>query len=453
MTFARSIAHQARAHALIPGAAHTYAKGDDQFPEGMCPVIARGEGCRVWDLDGNEFIEYGAGVRSVTLGHAYRPVLEAAAAAMELGANFARPHEIELRAAEAFLRAVPTAEMVKFAKNGSDATTAAIKLARAATGREKIALCAGQPFYSVDDWFIATTDMPAGIPRRVGDLNLAFPFNELPAVRRLFDENPGEIACVFLEPEREEPPHVGYLQGLADLCRERGALLIFDETISGFRHALGGAQAVHGVTPDLSTFGKAMANGFAVSALAGRREHMELGGLRQTGRERCFLLSTTHGAETHALAAMIETLASIERESAIPRLAAAGRRLRDGFNAITRRLGIDEFLYAEGHPSVLIFTTKDGDGNRSQPFRTLFLQELLKRGVLAPNLVMNLGHTDGVIDLTVEAVAGAAEVYRRALAEGVEKYLAGRPVAPVFRRFNQGVDRACELFPENPAAL
>ncbi len=437
MTFALSIAHQARAHGLIPGAAHTYAKGDDQFPEGMCPVIARGEGCRVWDLDGNAFIEYGAGVRSVTLGHAYRPVLEAAAAAMELGANFARPHEIELRAAEAFLKAVPTAEMVKFAKNGSDATTAAIKLARAATGREKIALCAGQPFYSVDDWFIATTDMPAGIPRRVGDLNLAFPFNDLPAVRRLFDENPGEIACVFLEPEREEPPHVGYLQGLADLCRERGALLIFDETISGFRHALGGAQAVHGVTPDLSTFGKAMANGFAVSALAGRREFMELGGLRQTARERCFLLSTTHGAETHALAAMIETLASIGRENAIPRLAAAGRRLRDGFNAITRRLGIDDCLYAEGHPSVLIFTTKDGDGKRSQPFRTLFLQELLTRGVLAPNLVVNLAHTDGVIAQTLEAVAGAAEVYRRALAEGVEKYLVGRPVAPVFRRFNQ----------------
>ena len=436
MTFARSIAHQDRAHAVIPGAAHTYAKGDDQFPEGMCPVIARGEGCRVWDLDGNEFIEYGAGVRSVTLGHAYRPVLDAAAAAMELGANFCRPHEIELRAAEAFLQAAPTAEMVKFAKNGSDATTAAIKLARAATRREKIALCADQPFYSVDDWFIATTAMPAGIPRCVAELNLTFPFNDLPAVRRLFDGHRGEIACVFLEPERESPPHLGYLQGLADLCRERGALLIFDETISGFRHALGGAQSVHGVTPDLSTFGKAMANGFAVSALAGKREHMDLGGLRHTDRERCFLLSTTHGAETHALAAMIETLASIERESAIPRLAAAGRRLRDGFNAVARGLGVDDFLYAESHPSVLIFTTKDGDGNRSQPFRTLFLQELLKRGVLAPNLVVNLAHTDGVIDRTLEAVAGAAEVYRRALSEGVEKYLVGRPVAPVFRRFN-----------------
>ena len=436
MTFARSIAHQDRAHAVIPGAAHTYAKGDDQFPEGLCPVIARGEGCRVWDLDGNEFIEYGAGVRSVTLGHAYRPVLDAAAAAMELGANFCRPHEIELRAAEALLQAVPTAEMVKFAKNGSDATTAAVKLARAATGREKIALCADQPFYSVDDWFIATTAMPAGIPRCVGELNLTFAYNDLPAVRRLFDAHPGDIACVFLEPEREAPPHLGYLQGLADLCRERGALLIFDETISGFRHALGGAQSVHGVTPDLSTFGKAMANGFAVSALAGKREHMDLGGLRHTHRERCFLMSTTHGAETHALAAMIETLASIEREGAIPRLAAAGRRLRDGFNAVARGLGVEECLYAEGHPSVLIFTTKDANGNRSQPFRTLFLQELLTRGVLAPNLVVNLAHTDGVIAQTLEAVAGAAEVYRRALAEGVEKYLAGRPVAPVFRRFN-----------------
>lgn len=438
MTFARSIVHQVRAHELIPGGAHTYAKGDDQFPQGMCPVIARGEGCLVWDLDGNEFIEYGAGARSVTLGHGYRPVVEAAMRAMELGANFARPHEIELRAAEAFLAAVPTAEMVKFAKNGSDATTAAIKLARAVTGREMIALCAGQPFYSVDDWFIATTDMPAGIPCCVGELNLSFPFNDLPAVRRLFEDNPRQIACVFLEPEREEPPDVGYLQSLADLCREHGALLIFDETISGFRHALGGAQAAHGVTPDLSTFGKAMANGFAVSALAGRREHMELGGLRQTDRERCFLMSTTHGAETHALAAMIETLTSIERENLIPRLAAGGRRLRDGFNAVARGLGIDEFLYAEGHPSVLIFTTKDEGGKRSQPFRTLFLQEMMKGGVLAPNLVLNLAHSEGVIDRTLEAISTAAEAYRRALSEGVDKYLVGRPVAPVFRRCNFG---------------
>ena len=327
--------------------------------------------------------------------------------------------------------------MVKFAKNGSDATTAAVRLARAVTGRDRVALCADQPFFSVDDWFIATTPMSAGIPRATADLNLTFGYNDLPAVAKLFDEHPGEIACVFLEPERDEPPAPGYLRGLADLCRERGALLVFDETISGFRYAVGGAGGeLHGVRPDLSTFGKAVANGFAVAALAGKREHMELGGLVQTDRPRCFLLSTTHGGETHALAAMIQTLRSVEDEGAIARLAATGEALRDGFNAIAAEAGVRDHLCAEGHPSNLVFATKDADGRRSQPFRTLFLQELLRGGVIAPNLVVNLGHTPELIARTLDAVRAAAGVYARALADGVDRHLVGRPVAPVFRRFN-----------------
>ena len=317
-----------RLHASIPGGAHTYAKGDDQYPANAPTAIVRGEGCRVWDVEGNEFIEYGAGVRAVTLGHASR-VVEAVAAELVNGTNFVRPSVLEAECAEQLIGLIEAAEMVKFTKDGSSATTATVKLARAFTGRDKVALCAEHPFFSYDDWFFATTPISAGIPRGVAELSLTFPYNDLASIERLFVDNPGEIAAVILEPEKNEPPTDGYLPGLRDLCNREGAVLVFDEMITGFRWNNGGAQAEYDVAPDLSTFGKGLANGFAVSALVGKRDLMELGGLRHD-RERVFLLSTTHGAETHSLAASMATMSIYEEEDVVGRLHEAGRRLREG---------------------------------------------------------------------------------------------------------------------------
>ena len=184
---------------LIPGGAHTYARGSDQFPEDMTPILVRGRGARVQDLDGNWFIEYGMGLRSITLGHGYEPVVDAVRTAAAEGVNFSRPSTWELRAAEDFLEQVPGADMVKFAKNGSDVTTAAIKLARAATGRDLVAICGTQPFFSVDDWFIASTQMKAGIPSAYGSLTVKFNYNDLPSLQALFDAYPDQIAAVILE--------------------------------------------------------------------------------------------------------------------------------------------------------------------------------------------------------------------------------------------------------------
>lgn len=306
-TMSTSQVLQRKAHELIPGGAHTYAKGDDQFPECAPALIVRGKGCHVWDIDGNEFIEYGMGLRAVVLGHAFEPVVQAAARQMQLGANFTRPATIEVEAAEEFLKFIDGADMVKFAKNGSDATTAAVKLARAYTNRDLIAICGDQPFFSTDDWFIGTMEMNAGIPRAVTDLTLKFHYNDLANLVELFDHYPGQIACVVMEAEAATQPEPGYLKEVKDLCEQRGAVLIFDEMITGFRWHLGGAQKFHEVVPHLSTFGKGLGNGFAISALAGKREIMRLGGLNHD-QPRVFLLSTTHGAETHALAAAIATL-------------------------------------------------------------------------------------------------------------------------------------------------
>jgi glutamate-1-semialdehyde 2,1-aminomutase len=432
--FARGKELAERARALIPGGCHTYAKGDDQFPELAPAFIARGEGCRVWDLDGNEYIEYGLGLRTVTLGHGYPPVVEAATRQMRLGVNFNRPAPIEVECAERFLELVPTAEMVKFCKDGSDALDGAVRLARSFTGRHKIARCGDQPFFSTSDWFIGTTSMPSGVPEATRSLTLKFRFNDRASVLALFDEHPDQIACLVLEAARLEEPRDGFLPWLVETCHQHGALVVLDEMITGFRWHKSGAQHVYGITPDLSAFGKALANGFSLSALAGKREIMRLGGLDHD-RERVFLLSTTHGAETHALAAAVATLETYRDEDVIGHLYRQGERLRAGLREAAIAAGVEQHVQCLGRPCCLLYTTRDERGQPSQSLRTLFLQEMIRRGVLAPSFVVSYAHTDRDIDETIQAAGEALCVYRRALDEGVENYLVGRPVKPVFRPY------------------
>jgi glutamate-1-semialdehyde 2,1-aminomutase len=435
--FSKSKDLQARAHQLIPGGCHTYAKGDDQYPVLAPGFIARGQGCHVWDVDGNEYIEYGMGNRAVGLGHAFAPVVEAAAAEMARGCNFTRPSAIEVDAAEAFLGLIGSAEMVKFCKDGSDATSGAVKLARAYTGRDMIAFCGDHPFFSVDDWFIGTTPMGAGVPGAVRQLSVTFRYNDLASVRELFAKYPGKIACVILEPCRLDEPKDNFLHELQRLCRQHGALFILDEMITGFRWHKAGAQSTYDITPDLSTFGKAMGNGFSVSALAGKREYMRLGGLDHTDFPRVFLLSTTHGAETHALAAAIAAIRIYQTEPVIEHLYRAGDRLRKGIGQAVTRHGLEAQVPLMGRSCCLLYGSRDADGDPSQAFRALFLQETIRRGVIMPSLAVSYAHTDADLDRTVEAIDGALEVYVRALNDGVEAYLVGRPSQMVQRRYNE----------------
>jgi glutamate-1-semialdehyde 2,1-aminomutase len=433
--FEKSLQIQSRAHALIPGGAHTYAKGDDQYPILAPGFLTRGNGCHVWDVDGNEFIEYGMGLRAVTLGHAYPPVVEAAYHQMLLGENYTRPATIELECAEEFLHLIDGADMVKFAKNGSDATTAAIRLARAYTGRDLIARCADQPFFSTDDWFIGNTPMSAGIPKVVQDLTLRFSYNDVDSLQVLFEQHPGQIACVFLEAATSVEPQPDFLQSIQALCRKHGAVFILDEMITGFRWNVGGAQKEYGIVPDLSTFGKGIGNGFSVSALAGKRELMELGGLMHD-RERVFLLSTTHGAENHSLAAAIATMQIYRRDNVIDFLYRQGERLRAGVTSIIELFGLQDHFKLLGRPSNMIFATYDQAKQPSQPFRTLFLQEMIKHGLITPSLVVSFSHTDEDIDRTINAIGESLYIYRCALQDGIDRYLVGRPVKPVFRKFS-----------------
>jgi glutamate-1-semialdehyde 2,1-aminomutase len=426
---------QEKAHALIPGGAHVYAKGDDQYPVNAPAFIERGKGCHIWDVDGNEYIEYGMGLRAVTLGHAFPSVVEAAARQMQLGANFTRPHPIEVECAEMVSRLIPSAQMVKFGKNGSDATTAAVKLARAATGRDMVAVCANQPFFSVDDWFIGATPFSSGIPQSTKDLTVKFQWNDLASLESLFNQHPNKIACVMMEAETSLAPAPGFLLAVQDLIHKHGAIFVLDEMITGFRWHIGGAQTYFGLSPDLSTFGKAIGNGFSVSALVGRRDIMELGGLRHN-KKRVFLMSTTHGAETHALAAAIATMHVYEREDVIDVLYRQGARLRKGIEKAIAEHHLQGYFGVLGKDPNLVYATYDENKKPSQPFRTLFLQETIKRGLLMPSIVVSFSHTDADIDRTIESIADSLYIYGKAIREGVDKYLVGRPVKPVFREYN-----------------
>jgi glutamate-1-semialdehyde 2,1-aminomutase len=274
--------------------------------------------------------------------------------------------------------------------------------------------------------------MAAGVPECTRRRTLKFHYNDPESVKQLFDQYSGQIACVILEAARTEEPHAEFLQFLRQISQRHGTLFVLDEMVTGFRWHRSGAQHVYGVVPDLSTFGKGMANGFALSALAGRRDIMQLGGYEHD-RERVFLLSTTHGAETHALAAGIATMQVYREQEVVERLYRQGERLLAGVMKAANCAGVEGHFECLGRPCCLFFVTRDQDGRPCQSFRSLFLQEMIKRHVLAPSFVVSLSHTDRDIDLTIEVVNDALRVYRRALNEGVDSFLVGPPSKPVFR--------------------
>jgi glutamate-1-semialdehyde 2,1-aminomutase len=420
---------------VIPGGAHTYSKGDDQFPSNAPRYLEQGEGVQVWDEDGRSYLDWGMGLRTMSLGYGVKPVIEAAIAQMWAGSNFTRPSRIESETAQDLIDLIPSAEMVKFGKNGSTVTSAAVKLARAFTGRPLIAVCADQPFFSYDDWFIGTTPCDGGIPDEYKTLTRPFTYNDWESVERLFVESGPQIAGLIMEAATTEPPQGDFLHRVRERCRANGSVFILDEMITGFRWHLQGAQTYFDLDPDLSTFGKGIANGFSVSALVGRRDIMELGGLRHD-RKRVFLISTTHGAENHALAACRAAMKIFREEPVVEHMWSTGRALIDGLNSTAADLGMGEYFRASGYPCSPDITFRDRDGRVSMPFRTLFLQEMVRAGVIINYVAPSYSHRAEDVERTIGAAREALVVYREALESGIDKFLVGPAVKPVFRPYN-----------------
>lgn len=445
-----------RLHRVIPGGAHTYSRGDDQYPSNAPEILVSGKGAYVTAPDGRVLLDYGMGLRAVTLGYADERINRAALRGMELGVNLTRASVLELEAAERIVGLVPGADMVKFAKNGSNVTTAAAKVARAFTGRPLVCVPRQHPFFSFDDWFIGATPLTRGIPEVHHATTLLFDYGDVASLQQLFAEHPGQIAGVMLEPattvgpcdgapgyDRLQPPTAAvagwpgnFLKQVQDLCRREGALFILDEMITGFRWDLHGAAHLFGVQPDLSTFGKGMANGFAVAALVGRREVMEVGAINKPGQERTFLVSTTHGGEMASLAAFLETVNVYEEKDVVRHLWTYGARLLTGLEEVARDAGIAQQFQLQGNAVCMNYVTFDAQAQPSLPLRTLFAQEMIRNGVLMPWIAPSFAHGEGELERTLEAARLALAVYVQALESGVERFLEGPAVKPVFRKYN-----------------
>lgn len=428
--------YQDRLLKAIPGGAHTYSRGFDQYPLNAPQILKRGKGAYIYDDKDKEYLDYGMALRAVNIGYANEQVDNAAIEQIRNGNNLTKPSLIELEAAELLIDTIDSVDMVKFTKNGSTATTAAVKLSRAYTGRTLIARCAEQPFFSYDDWFIGSTPLTKGVPQFESDNTKMFNYNNIESLEKLFNDYPGEIACVILEPAATEHPNDNFLHKVKELCKQNGAVFILDEMITGFRWHIKGAQHYYNIEPDICTFGKAMANGFSVACVAGKREIMELGSIEFEGRERLFLLSTTHGAEMSGLGAFVETIKYLRQNNVVEHLWSYGKKLIDLMNDTAKKYGIEKNFVASGIECSPYYLTFDKDGQSSLGLRTLFAQEMINNGVLIPWIAISYAHGEKELEMTKNALEKTFEIYKKAIDEGYENYLVGDAIKPVFRKFN-----------------
>lgn len=422
----RSDALYRRAQGLIPAATQTLAKGPGQYVRGVAPkYLVRGRGGHVWDADGNEYIDFNMGIGPLSLGYAYPVVDRAIRDQLEAGITFSQMHPLEVEVAELVREVVPGAEMVRYSKTGCDVTSAAIRLARAHTGRNKV-LCCG--YHGWHDWYISVTSRNAGIPEAVRGLSHTFEYNDPQSVSEALDD---DTACVILEPTVFTPPAPGFLQGLAELCRERGALLIFDEMWTGFRLALGGAQERFDVVADLACFSKAVANGMPLSLLTGRADVM-----RRLDDEVFFF--TTFGGEALSLAAAKATIEEMRREDVPAKLNARGEALRARYDALASQLELD-FTRCVGYGARTMVTFEPrgmAAGVDPLHMKSLVQQELVRRSVLWSGFHnLCFAHTDADFDHLMSAYGEALAVLKQALITGtLPTALLGEPVEPVFRK-------------------
>jgi glutamate-1-semialdehyde-2,1-aminomutase len=415
-----------RAEKIIPTCSQTFSKAPTQFVQNVAPVfLSRGQGSHVWDVDGNEYIDYPMALGPIILGHNYPVVTEAVIGQIQLGTTFSLPHPLEVEVAEKLIEIIPCAEMIRFGKNGSDVTSGAVRVARAYTGREIIACCG---YHGWQDWYIGTTTRNLGVPRALQKLTLPFEYNQIKSLEYIFDQHPGQVAAVIMEPIGVVEPLEGFLQEVQELTRREGALLIFDEVVTGFRLAMGGAQEYFGLIPDLACFGKAIGNGYPIATVVGRKEIMKY-------FDEIFF-SFTFGGETVSLAAAQSTISEMLSKKVIRHLWEQGTKLKDGYNVLAREFGMDLFTQCLGLPPRTVITFKDDSEAESLLYKSLFQQECLKRGVLfsgGQNICYS--HTNADIDYTLRVYRTAMEILKEAIdGDEVAKRLEGPSVQAVFRR-------------------
>jgi glutamate-1-semialdehyde 2,1-aminomutase len=403
----------------------TLAKGPGQFTKGIAPkYIQRGKGSHVWDVDGNEYIDFNSAIGPISLGYAYPVVDEAIKRQLEDGITFSLMHPLEVELSELIQQIIPNAEAVKISKTGADVCSAAIRVARAFTGRDKVFCCG---YHGWHDWYIGITSRNAGIPEVIQNMTYTFEYNDIESIKAALDDT---VAALILEPFIFEAPKPGFLQQLAEVCKANGTLLIFDEMWTGFRIALGGAQEYFNVKADLAVYSKACANGMPIALLTGRSDVMEL------FNSEVFSY-TTFGGEALSLAACIATINELRDKNVPQYLDKKGALMKDGYNQIAIETGMDVYTRCIGYNcrSMVTFTPEAGNGLE---VKTLMQQEMIKRGVLWAGFHnMCYSHSDEDIAYTLSAYRDIMPIMKEAITSGnVKQYLKGEVLEAVFRKVN-----------------
>jgi len=415
----------ARATKIMHPVSQTLAKGPGQYVKGVAPkYLKRAKDAHVWDVDGNEYIDYNMGIGPISLGYCYDKVDQAIIAQLKDGITFSLIHEMEVQLAELVHSIIPNAESIRISKTGADVCSAAVRVARAFTGRKKV-LCCG--YHGWHDWYISVTSRNMGIPEETRELTNTFDYNNIESVVESIDS---DTACVILEPFVFEAPKDNFLQKLQQVCKENGTLLIFDEMWSGFRIALGGAQEYFGITPDLAVYSKAFANGMPISLLTGRKDVMQL-------FEKDVFFFTTFGGEALSMAAAIATITEMKEKNVQKELDRKGKILKDGYNKLAEELGISTYTKCSGYNCRTIITF---DASAGDPLllKSLVQQEMIKRGILWGGFHnMCFSHTEEDINYTLKAYADVLPILKKAVEENkVKELLKGEPVEAVFRKVN-----------------
>jgi len=418
-------------HALevIPAGTQTLSKAPMSFVDGVSPkYLKSGKGSHVWDVDGNEYIDYVLGCFPITLGYTFPEVDQAIQRQLKEGITFSMMNPLEVEVADQLIELIPGAEMVRFAKNGSDVTAMAVRLARHITGRERVA-CVG--YHGFQDWYIATTDRSFGIPESVKELTKTFKYNDIESLKELLQQHPEEYACIIMEPSLFELPKNNFLQEVKDLAQEYGSLLIFDEMLSGFRYALGGAQELFGVIPDLATFGKGVANGMPIGVLVGLEKYM-------SSFEKVFF-SSTYGGEALTLAAAKATLDFYENNPVIDQLWRNGKILFDNIQRLIIDKKMENYVSIIGLPVRFQVVFKDINGEANYFLNALYQQEMTKRGIICfANPGVSYSHTIDEQLYTAWCFGEMLNVMKKAIENGnIEGFIEGNPSQPVFKALRE----------------
>jgi glutamate-1-semialdehyde 2,1-aminomutase len=423
--YEKSTKHLMRAELTIPLGSQTFSKSRTQYAVGISPLYAaKSKGAKIWDIDGNCYIDLVSALASITLGYGDKGVEKAVRKQLTRGVSMSLPGVLEAEVSELIVDMVPSAEMVRFGKNGSDATSAAIRLARAYTGRDHIIVCG---YHGWQDWFIGSTTRNKGVPDSVSALTHKFNYNDINSLEALLKEFDGKIAAVIMEPMNVVFPVSGFLESVQQLTKDAGALLVFDETITGFRFSKGGAQELFGVTPDLSTFGKGMANGFPLAAITGKREVM-------MEMEEIFF-SGTFGGELLSLAAAKEVLTRHMSHDICGRIADIGSELASATRSIFELNNLGDVLKLSGHESWTFLNWSSSNEFSSDEIKTFFAQETFKRGVLVLGTHnVTLAHNSKLKLNVIDVYSEVAYALSGAIKSGkLRDLLEVEPLKPLFR--------------------